>query len=324
MIVMKASRRPTPAALAGIAAMTMAFLAGCSSGAAGHGGGKVDAVASFYPLKFITQRIGGEHVNVTSLTKPGVEPHDLELSPRQTAGLASADLVVYLKGLQPAVDEAVQQAGPAHVAEATAFSPLETHGSEVDGEHARDGGDEGDGGEAHEDGAGDPHIWLDPARLAKVAQGVEKELAEADPDHADDYRANAGKLAADLAKLDKDFSRGLGGYPNRTFITSHAAFGYLAERYRLDEVAISGIDPEAEPSPARLAALHRTAREKQVSTIFFESLVNPKTAQTLARDLGLKTAVLDPIEGIRDERKNDYFSVMRQNLKNLQEALKGT
>lgn len=145
--------------------------------------------------------------------------------------------------------------------------------------------------------------------------------SEADPDHAGDYRANTRTLVGELKALDKEFSDGLAGVKNRTFITTHAAFGYLAERYGLDQHGISGVDPESEPSPARLAALQRTAHKEKVTTIFFETLADPRTAETLAKDLGLKTSVLDPLEGVKDPGKDDYFSVMRQNLANLRAAL---
>lgn len=312
-------RPRTSVLVAATAALAVAGAAGCSDGGGAGGGGRVGVTASFYPLEYVAQRIGGSHVQVTGLTKPGTEPHDLELTPRQIGGLTDADLVVYLKGLQPAVDRAVEQARPRHVAEAGEFVPLEEHGH--GGEDHADHGDHGEGGEGRDHSGGDPHIWLDPTLLAKVAGGVGQRLAEADPDHAGDYRANTRTLVGELKALDKEFSDGLAGVKNRTFITTHAAFGYLAERYGLDQHGISGVDPESEPSPARLAALQRTAHKEKVTTIFFETLADPRTAETLAKDLGLKTSVLDPLEGVKDPGKDDYFSVMRQNLANLRAAL---
>lgn len=307
------------AALAGTTALT-----GCAKES--DAGGGVRAIASFYPLEYVTERIGGRHVNVTGLTKPGAEPHDLELTPRQTGSLSEADLVVYLKGLQPAVDEAVDQAKPAHVAEAGSYSGgKEAAGDEhAEEDHTEDGHAEEDGHakeDGHEHEGGDPHLWLDPTRLAEVAEGVGAELAEADPDHASAYEANTKRLVKELKALDKEFRDGLAGVKNRTFITTHAAFGHLAARYDLEQHGISGLDPESEPSPARLAELQRTAKREKVTTIFFETLASPRTARALAGDLGLKTAVLDPLEGVRDPGKDDYFSVMRQNLKNLKAAL---
>jgi zinc transport system substrate-binding protein len=321
MIVVKAHRSHLRATAVGTAVLgVLAALPGCTAGDGMPDDGKVHVVASFYPLQYITQRIGGRYVDVMSLTKPGVEPHDLELTPRQTGILSDVDVVVYLKGLQPAVDEAVEQSDAEHVVQATDYAPLEAHGTEVDGVHGRTRPSKDD----HSvEAGGDPHIWLDPLRLAKVAEGVRKQLTAADPDHASAYRTGTAKLVEDLQGLDRQFREGLSGLGNRTFITSHAAFGYLAERYRLDEVAISGVDPESEPSPAHLADLHRTAKREKVGTIFFETLASPKTAETIAGDLHLKTAVLDPLESVRDPGKDTYLTIMRRNLANLRAALRG-
>ncbi|AEW93944.1 MULTISPECIES: metal ABC transporter substrate-binding protein [Streptomycetaceae] len=307
-------RRATAAvALAGATALALT-LTGCSGTSASAKDGKLDVVASFYPLEYATEQIGGAHVHVTDLTPPGTEPHDLELAPRQVAAVHSADLVVYLKGLQPTVDQAVAQGGPAHTAEVTSYAPLEDHGTEVDGaaeNHARTA-----------DGrAGDPHVWLDPERYAKIARGIGDQLAKADPAHAADYRAGADRFTARLGALDKEFRTGLTGCRAKTFVTSHAAFGYLAESYGLDQIAINGVDPESEPTPARMTEIQDQAREHGVTTVFFESLVSPKLARTIAGDLHLKTAVLDPLEGVKDPAKDDYFSVMRRNLANLRTAL---
>ncbi|MCG0286168.1 metal ABC transporter substrate-binding protein [Streptomyces sp. PSAA01] len=320
--------RPTTA-LVGAAALGLTTLTACSSNVGdGRTDGKLDVVASFYPLQFLAQRIGGTAIHVSSLTKSGVEPHDLEISPRQTADLSKAGLVVYLKGLQPSVDRAIGQAEPKHVADAASYATLEDHGTEVEGDH--DHGVEGDhggesdpGGHAHSgDAAADPHIWLDPVRYAQVAKGVGKALEKADPDHATTYKKNTTALVKELTTLDQDFRSGLKDRSSDTFITTHAAFGYLAERYGLRQEAISGLDPESEPSPARIKGLHSVAKKDKVNTVFFETLVSDRTAKTLAGDLHLRTDVLDPIEGIGDKSKgDDYIQVMRSNLKALQKAL---
>lgn len=322
-------RRLSPAAaLVGAAAMGLTTLTACSSNPGdGRTDGKLDVVASFYPMQFLAQRIGGSHVNVSTLTKPGVEPHDLEISPRQTAQLSKAGLVVYLKGLQPSVDRAIGQAEPRHVADAASYTSLEDHGTEVEGEEGHGHGESGEHGheahEAHEgDASADPHIWLDPVRYAQVAEGVGKALEKADPDHAAAYKKNTAALVKQLGDLNDDFKTGLKGRSTDTFITTHAAFGYLSERYGLRQEAISGLDPESEPSPARMRGLHTTAKKDKVNTVFFETLVSDKTAKTLAGDLHLKTDVLDPIEGIGKKSKGrDYFEVMRSNLTALRKAL---
>lgn len=309
-------------------------LAGCGGDSAGAGkeNGKLEVVASFYPMQFLAQEIGGKHVTVENLTKPGTEPHDLELSPQQTGDLSKAGLVVYLKGLQPAVDEAVKQSGAEHVAEASSYTSLEKHGDDVHGEegHGQEKGhgekghghaEEGHEGHDHSTAAGDPHVWLDPVRYAQVAEGVGKQLAKADPKHKAEYEKNTKSLVDRLGALDKRMDKGLKGKKTDTFITTHAAFGYLAERYGLHEEAVSGIDPESEPSAARMKELHDVAKQDKVGTVFFEDTASDKTAKTLATDLQLKTGVLSPLETVKDPKKDDYFSEMEKNLTSLQGAL---
>ncbi|MFI2298892.1 metal ABC transporter substrate-binding protein [Actinacidiphila glaucinigra] len=304
------------AALAGLAA-----LSACSTAGAGGEDGRLKVTASFYPMQFLAEQIGGGHVDVTGLTKPGTEPHDLELTPRQTGELGESDVIVYLKGLQPAVDDAIAQSGVENTVDAAALTPLEDHGTEVDGhDHGPD--DDHTGHEDGEDAGADPHIWLDPVRYAEVAEGVGKALAKADPGHEAAYEKNTAALVKKLGALDTDFQDGLKNRSSDTFITTHAAFGYVAERYGLVEQAISGIDPESEPSAARMRTLHTLAEDKGVSTVFFETLASDRTARTLAGDLGLKTAVLDPIEGITDKSAGrDYFEVQHSNLQALRAAL---
>ncbi|MGK5549312.1 metal ABC transporter substrate-binding protein [Streptomyces sp. URMC 127] len=309
------------AAIATAAALGLLALSACSSsdGAGKAADGKLAVVASFYPMQYLAEQIGGDHVSVTNLTKPGVEPHDLELKPKQIGSLGDAGAIVYLKGVQPAVDEAIKQSKNKHAVDVASLTTLEEHGTEVDGHHHTTGDNHS---HSEHEGGDDPHIWLDPVKYAEAAKGVAKTLAEADPDHKGDYEKNAGALVEKLGALDAKFKDGLKNRASDTFITTHAAFGYLAERYGLTEEAISGLDPESEPSAARIKELHALAEEHHVSTVFFETLANPATAKTLAKDLKLKTDVLDPIEGITDDsRGRDYIGVMEANLAALQKAL---
>jgi zinc transport system substrate-binding protein len=330
MTVMNVRRRSISAvAAAAVTALGLGTLSACSSDSAAVGNtDKFDVVASFYPMAFLAEQIGGEHVNVTSLTQPGQEPHDLEISAKQTAQLQESDAALFLKGLQPSVDEAIGQSGVGTKIDAAALTSLEEHGTEVGGqagEHEDEHGHEDE--HAHEDeheheGGKDPHIWLDPVKYAEVAEGVGKAFAKADPDHAADYEKNTEALVGKLKDLDTAFETGLKNKKTGVFITTHAAFGYLAERYGLTEEAISGLDPESEPSGARVKDLEKMARADGVTTVFYETLVSDRTAKTLAGDAGLKTDVLDPIEGITDKsRGDDYFEVMEANLTSLQTAL---
>ncbi|GFM97076.1 hypothetical protein Sfulv_18870 [Streptomyces fulvorobeus] len=199
--------------------------------------------------------------------------------------------------------------------------PGEKHAGEkhAEEEHAAQEGDE----HAHEgEGGTDPHIWLDPVKYAEVAKGVGKSLEKADPDHAADYARNTDALVGKLGALDTAFETGLKDTATKTFITTHSAFGYLAERYGLVQEGIAGIDPEAEPSPARLQEIHTVAKENKATTVFFETLTSDRTAKTVAEDTGLKTDVLDPLEGITERSKGaDYIKVMESNLTALQKAL---
>ncbi|MFI1248076.1 metal ABC transporter substrate-binding protein [Streptomyces anulatus] len=329
-------------AVAGAVVLGLTALSACSTSDAADGGNgdKLKVTASFYPMQFLTERIGGEHVAVTSLTKPGVEPHDLELTPRQIGSISESDYVLYLKGIQPAVDDAIKQSGVKNTVDAATLTTLENHGSEVSGhDHGHEGEhageeehgheeeapeehSEGDGHNHGEQGGADPHIWLDPVKYAEVAKGVGKSLEKADPDHAADYKKNTDALVAELGELNTAYETGLKNTSTKTFITTHSAFGYLAERYGLTQQGIAGIDPEAEPSPARIQEIHTIAEKEKATTVFFETLASDRTAKTLAKDTGLKTGVLDPLEGITDKSQGaDYIEVMESNLAALQKAL---
>jgi zinc transport system substrate-binding protein len=286
-------RRTVPRLALSVAALLAAgtALAGCGSGTADDGRPKV--VTAFYALEYAAQRVAGEHATVTNLTRPGMEPHDLELTVSETASVEDADVVVYEKGFQAAVDEAVDQADPAHAVDASAMATLDD----------------------------DPHFWLDPTRLAEVAKDVEQALAEVDPANASAYRRNLTALQDDLHRLDEDFRQGLAACRTQTLVVSHEAFDYLADRYGLHIVAINGLSPDAEPSPAHLRQLQSLIRKDHITTVFTEELSSPELADTLASDLGIETGVLDPIEGLSKQTADqDYLSLMRHNLAAIEKA----
>ncbi|MFI9805617.1 metal ABC transporter substrate-binding protein [Streptomyces sp. NPDC052301] len=315
---MNVRRRLIPAAaVAAATAVGIGTLSACGGDRAAAGTGKFDVVASFYPMQFLAEQIGGSHVHVTSLTTPGQEPHDLELTPRQIGSLEDSDAVLYLKGLQPAVDNAVAQSPVKTKIDAASLTTLENHGNEVGGHAAAH-----DTRTSEESAGKDPHLWLDPVRYAQVAEGVGDAFAKADPKHAADYRQNTVKLVGKLDALNFAFQQSLAHTKTKVFITTHAAFGYLAERYGLTEEAINGLDPDSEPSAERIKDLESMAEADGVSTVFYETLVSDSTAKTVAHDTGLKTDVLDPLEGITAKsRGTDYFSVQQANLKALRQAL---
>ena len=266
---------------------------GC--GGSSHSDGKRSVVAAFYPLAYAAERIGGPTAHVINLTPPGAEPHDLELTPREVARVEQADVVLYLgHGFQPAVSKAADQ-GRGKKLDILAGLPL----------HASEGIEAGL--------TADPHVWLDPVLFAQVAKKIGAALGRP-----------AAALVGDLRKLDREYKTGLRSCKRHEIVTSHAAFGYLAARYGLEQVAITGLAPETEPSPQQLAHVVQVVRRTHATTVFFETLVSPRLAQTVAREVGAHTAVLDPIEGLTaDEQKrgDTYLALMRRNLMALQTAL---
>lgn len=258
--------------------------------------GTPTVVVAFYPLEFVVDRLGDGSVAVTNLTAPGAEPHDLELTPQAVGEVADADLVVYLSGFQPAVDDAVDgQASTAlDVADAADLS-LTSSGGTVD-----------------------PHFWLDPARLASVASATSDALVEQGVLESEAAAVNLAELTSDLQRLDEQFDQGLADCTSRDLVTSHEAFGYLADAYDLTQVGITGLTPEAEPDPQDLADVTAFVEQNDVRTIYYETLVSPDVAETVARETGAEVAVLDPLEGLTaDSVADDYLSVMAANLDTL-------
>ena len=314
--------------VAALAALTLTTaLAGCADDAAGGASGEPSVITSIYPLQYVVERIVGDRVDVVNLTEPGQESHDFELGIEQTAMLTEADTVVYLEGFQPAVDEAIAQQEPENVLDVSESADLRPaddhehheHDHEHDDEHGHE--EEEEDAHAHEhEGEHDPHFWLDPDRMADVAVAVEAALSESHPDHAEEFAANLEALTADLATLDDEYRAGLASCERTDVVVGHDAFGYLS-KYGLELHPIAGLSPGAEPSPARLAELSEVIEETGVTTVFSEVLASPAMAETLSSELGLETAVLDPVEGLAEETSDeDYVSLMRANLAALQKA----
>jgi zinc transport system substrate-binding protein len=274
----------------------LVVLGACGSGTGASSRGGVSVVASFYPLAFVAQRVGGADVRVRNLTPAGVEPHDLELSPTDVDRIESADVVIVLgRDFQPAVERATRRnQGTLRVLDTIAV------------------------------GGTDPHAWLDPVAMKEIVAVIAKTLEAADPAHASVFTQRAADLQAELSALDGRYRAGLAACQRREIVTAHEAFGQLAARYGLTQRAIAGLSPEAEPSPAKLAELADLVRREGITTVFTEQLVSRRVADALARESGANTAVLNPIEGLtKDELEHGdtYLTVMDGNLAKLRQAL---
>jgi zinc transport system substrate-binding protein len=307
----KAYPEPMPRSLLALATLLLVAAGACGE-ADGPAASSGRVIAAFYPLEFVAAEVVGS-ANATNLSPPGVEPHDLELSPSQVRSLAQADLVVFIgDGFQPAVEEVIGE-----LQGTPSIDALKTQDDLIEGGGAHENESVDD---ESEEGASDPHVWLDPARLASLGHDIAREMAKIDSDNADVYSSNAEGLENALDKLDEEYSTALANCERNELVVSHEAFGYLAERYGLEQVGVSGIDPESEPSPGRVAEVAAFAREHDVTTIFFEEQVAPDIAQIIADEIGAEVEVLDPLE-FEPEGGSDYFDVMRNNLDSISKAL---
>ncbi|WP_420175172.1 metal ABC transporter substrate-binding protein [Luteococcus sp. OSA5] len=326
---MKAPLRQLTAAVACGALLSTAACSSTDSPASDDD--RFTVVTAFYPLQFVAERVAGEDAEVVSLTNPGADAHSVELTPRQVASLSEADLVIYVKGFSSSIDKAIEVAQPSNVIDAmTLVEPLQAHDDHEDEtpeEHAQhadeeEHAEEGEHAEGdHDHGANDPHIWLDPTNMVKITQAVADQLAEQTPEQAEPLKAKATQLTKELTQLDQSFTQGLASCQRKEIVVSHEAFGYLTHAYGLEQIGIAGISTEDEPSPSRIAEIQQVAKKHKITTIFYETQASPAHSKAIAKDLGLKTAVLDPATTLTSESKGkDYLEVMRANLSALKTA----
>jgi zinc transport system substrate-binding protein len=257
-------------------------------------GSRTSVVASFYPIAWAAEQVGGERVSVTNLTPAGAEPHDLELTPDQIDKVLDAKVVLELgHGFQPAVERAAEQRDGPTV-------QLLARGTK------------------------DPHVWLDPVRMAAIVRTVQRQLSRSDPKGRVVYARNANRVLGELGALDAHYRAGLARCQRDVIVTGHEAFGHLAQRYGLRQQGVAGLSPDAEPDAKRIAQLTDLVKRLGITTIFTEELVSPRIAATLAREAGVHTESLNPLEGLTDpelKRGDDYLSVMNANLAKLRTAL---
>jgi zinc transport system substrate-binding protein len=291
-----------------IAAVVVLSLSACTSREPPDDGAGLEVAAGFYPLAYAAEQIGGDCVDVVNLTPPGVEPHDLELTPDDVEALATADVVIYLGGgFQPAIEDAI---GEVQGEAIDVLATTDTVPASSD--------------EASTGLTVDPHVWLDPALFASTVPAVVEAMDRAAPASDCDFRANGDRLVRQLETLDREFAAGLRECRHRTLVTNHSAFGYLADAYGLTQLPISGLEPDAEPTPERLAELADLVRREGITTVFSEELVSPEVAQTLADEAGVDVRVLSTLEGLTEDELtagDDYRSVMLANLETLRSAL---
>ncbi|WP_210752339.1 metal ABC transporter substrate-binding protein [Nocardiopsis alborubida] len=338
-------RTGTTVRAAALGAATLLTITACGSGGEGaddSGVSPADAdltvVTGVYPLEWLAERIGGDRVAVVQLTEPGTEPHDLELTGRQVAEVSESDIAFYVEGLQPAVDEAIAQEASEsafNVADIVELHPVgeDGHDHAEDGAHAEEEGhdhaedeahseEEAAAEEEHDHGEYDPHFWLDVDLMAQTAQALGDRMAEVNPEGADGYAQGVEAVTAELEAIGQEYEEGLSSCEHDEVVVGHTAFTYLTEAYGLEQIGVSGVDPETEPSPSQIAAITDIVDERGIGTVFTEPLMPAATAETIAAETGAQVEVLDPLEGVtEDSPGDDYPSIMRGNLEALTTAL---
>lgn len=259
---------------------------------------QISVIASFYPLAFFAQQIGGNLVHVQTLVTPGLEPHDFEPTPQNLVEIEKASLLIYNgAGLEAWAPRIIPNLPPEKVVNATTGITLLPN---------------------------DPHVWMDPHLALQQVENIKNGLIKVDPAHQTEYQKNALQLENQLNELDQQFQAGLAHCQQHDIVTSHDAFEYLAREYNLSVLPIAGLSPDEEPTPKKLAEVSQFVKKNQVKYIFFETLVSPKLSQTIAQETGTQTAAFNPLEGLTEAEMNqgqNYFTVQQQNLKNLQQTL---
>lgn len=297
-----------------ICCLTVSLFTGCARDEKTNPDGALSVYTSFYPMLDFAEKIGGDKISITNMVPAGTEPHDWEPTASDITGLEKADVFIYNgAGMEHWAGDILTSLKSKTLIVVEASEGI----SLLDG-HAEEDGD------ADEEGSFDPHVWLSPMNAKKEMENIRSAFVQADPEHKDYYEANFEKYSAELDRLDQEFRDTLSPLANKDVIVAHQAFGYLCGAYGLNQVAVEGLSPDSEPEPARMAEIIAFAKERKIKTIFFEEMVSPKVAETIAEAVGADTQVLNPLEGLSDEARaagEDYFSVMRQNLQALKSAL---
>ncbi|MEG0855971.1 MAG: metal ABC transporter substrate-binding protein [Terrisporobacter sp.] len=273
--------------------------------------GKIKIYTSIYPLYDLTSKIGGDKVDVINLVPAGTEPHDWEISSSDIVNLEKADMLIYNgAGIESWSEKVISTIENKEIIFVKTSQGLDIHKGHKDNK-------------SH--GHNDPHTWLSVENAKEEMENIKDALVKKDPNNADYYEKNYETYAKKFDNLDKKYEDTLNPIKNKSIIVAHEAFGYLCDEYDIKQVAIEGLTPDSEPDPAKMTEIIKFAKDNKISTIFFEELVSPKVAETIAKEVGAKTEVLNPLEGLSEESiKNgeDYFSVMEDNLQAIYDSLK--
>ena len=311
--------------LSAVLLATSFALAGCTGSKTANttdkkDGDKIKVYASFYPMYDFAKKIGGDKVEVTNLVPAGTEPHDWEPSAKDLAKISESDILVYSgAGMESWIDK-VDQVIKVEASNGIDLIKSEHHHDEEDAKEE----DHEDAHEEHDHGEYDPHVWLAPQNAKIQMKNIKDALVKADPTNKDYYEKNFEVYSQKIDDLDVKFSTSLKDTKSKNIVVSHEAFAYLCKAYGINQVGIEGLSPDSEPDAARMAEVTKFAKENKIKYIFFEELVSPKVSEAIAKEVGAKTAVLNPLEGLSDDQLKageDYFSVMESNLKVLLEAL---
>ncbi|SJZ83560.1 metal ABC transporter substrate-binding protein [Garciella nitratireducens] len=305
-----------------IALLLMSFTA-CSSLQDQGQATKKKVYTSIYPIYDFTKKIGGDKIEIELLTSPGAEPHSFEPSAKDMAKIEKSDLFLYnglgLDSWAEKIAQSLSNQGKKAlaVAEIEEIHPMIF--TEQDENHHQ-------GQQSHEHGIYDPHVWLDPMNAEKMAKAIKEQLVRIDSENKEYYEKNFITFQKQLKELDENYQKSLSQVEKKDFIVNHAAFGYLANRYGLNQIPITGLVPQAEPSPAKLKELTKLIKEHDINTIFMESLSSSKLTDVLSEETGVKVELLHPIGGLTRQEMDqgkEYLSLMKQNLQVLTKALSG-
>lgn len=285
---------------------------------------KLKVMASFYTMYDFAKKVGGDKVDVKNMVPAGTEPHDWEPAATDIKNLEDADVFIYngvdMEHWTEEVLDSLDNRSLKVVEAARGISLIKGEDHDEDKDHDKDDQDK----DEHDEDGHDPHVWLNPLNAKAEMENIKNALVEADPKNKAYYTENYDKYAKELDQLDAEYKKELEATKSKNIITAHEAFGYLCSAYGLNQVGIEGLSPDSEPEPSRMNEIIGFAKAQGVKTIFFEELVNPKVAETIAKEIGAKVEVLNPLEGLSEEEEkagDDYFSVMKANLKKLKAAL---